>query len=195
MNTALNRHKLILMRREAERRLADADTLAEADMLTEAIADTDAPEARLCRVSDSAYLLRLLGLELLLKCVHEATLRTVSRHGHHYEVIFSTLPAAMQARHLRLAGERIGPSGLASDALGVLAEWGRNFIALRYPYEKYEHPSEQVYRALGERWVAEGAPLQSATFRYYPEELFGFVHALRIVADEVASGANESPLA
>lgn len=66
MNTPLNLHKLILMRREAERRLADADTLDEADMNAEAnmlaeaiaeadtLADADALEARLGRVSDSA---------------------------------------------------------------------------------------------------------------------------------------------
>ncbi|SOZ49321.1 conserved hypothetical protein [Cupriavidus taiwanensis] len=179
----INPHKLSLMRREAERRLADADRLDVSDPLGDA--------------SDSAHLLRLLGVELLLKYVHEAVLGHAPKlkhplNGHSYEAIFAELPDAMQTRLLQVVGECVGPSGLAHDAVGIFSEWGRNFIGLRYPHEKYE-VTEDEYRELGEDWVAIGAPLGLATFRYHPKELTGFVHALRTIADELPPGAREYP--
>jgi hypothetical protein len=83
------------------------------------------------RLWDIGYLLRLLGLELLLKAVHEATCGKASRHGHRYDAIFAALPEGVRKRLLDVAGERIGPSGQNHNAPGVLAEWGRNFIDMR----------------------------------------------------------------
>ncbi len=114
-------------------------------------------------------------------------LQEKSRHHHAYEKIFQALPAHLQSRLLKLAGERIGPSRLSRDAASVLKEWGRNFIDLRYPYERYESLTEEQYAALGKEWAAKGAPADVATFRYYPEELFAMLHALRLVAEEMAN--------
>lgn len=160
------------MRQEALQRLRDAETLSEAMALGEQ--------------SDSPYLLSLLGLELLIKFVFESVLRKPSR-GHEYEKLFKELPSAVQARLLCLAGERVGPSALAESHESVLQEWGQNFIVLRYPWERYATLSENQYSRAGNEWVAKGAPLEEATFRYYPEELVGFLAALRIVAAEVAN--------
>lgn len=173
----MNELKLRLMLREASQRLEDADLLSNASTTYK---------------SDSAYLLRLLGLELLLKCIHELTLgeppkRTGLGKGHSYAAIFMALPDEAQSRILQIAGERIGPSELSNNAVRVLEEWGKNFSALRYPYEKYELLSEQQYREQGERWMRAGAPLDEAVFRYYPEELFGFIHALRTFVADAAS--------
>jgi len=68
--------------------------------------------------------------------------------------------------------------------LAVLAEWGSNFVSHRYPYERYENLTENEYRALGRAWVDNGASLEDAAFRYHPEELFGFIYAIRRVANE-----------
>lgn len=168
----MNKLRLRLMHQEALQRLHDAETLSEAMALGER--------------SDSPYLLRLLGLELLLKFVFESVLHELGR-GHEYEKLFNELPSVLQARLLSLAGERIGPSALAENHESVLQEWGQNFIALRYPWERYAHLSEEQYSNVGNEWVAKGAPLEEATFRYHPQELVGFLAALRLVAAEVAN--------
>ncbi len=162
-----------IMHREALQRLTDAEVLYRASAI-------DAP-------SDSVHLLQLLGLELLLKLVHEVVLQEKSKHRHAYEKIFQALPTHLQSRLLKLAGERIGPSILSRDAISVLKEWGRNFIALRYPYERYDSLTEEQYAALGKQWLDAGAPIEDATFRYHPDELFGMLYALRLVAEEMAN--------
>src|ERR1700758_3860284 len=123
------------MRRESERRLAAAKLLKDAGD------DTDSP-----------YLLELLAFELLLKLLVEITTQSPAPTHHSYEKIFVTLPDHVQADILRLAGERIGPSALKADHLGVLRDLGSNFVKLRYPYEKYSHMSEAEYDEVGAKW-------------------------------------------
>lgn len=175
----MNQLKVRLMYQEALRRLQDAETLSDAMLLSEQ--------------SDSPYLLRLLGLELLLKLVHELVNHVPAPNHHQYEKIFEKLPSSLQDRLLSLAGERVGPSALASKHPCVLQEWGANFIALRYPWERYKNMSEEEYSQIGKTWVEKGAPLDDATFRYYPEELVGFIAALRIVVGEFVEGSVNSP--
>lgn len=160
---------LKLMHREALRRLEDAQALGGR--------------------GDSAHLLSLLGLELLLKLVHEVVVSKKTFHGHKYQLIFCDLPAETQREILARAGNRIGPSALNTGASDILKEWGENFISLRYPYEKYEGLTEEEYHLLGEEWIESGAPIEEAMFRYFPEELFGMLEALKQMADEMASNS------
>ena len=93
----MNKLKLRLMYEEAMKRLRDAQTLSDAMPFHE--------------ISDSPYLLKLLGLELLLKIVYEHEVgQTMS--GHAYDELFEKLPQDLQAKLLSLAGERIGPSSV-----------------------------------------------------------------------------------
>ena len=148
-----------LMLRESDSRLQSADLLRTAG-----------------DDSDSAYLLRLLGFELLLKVIFEDSLGVSAPKHHRYAEIFAALPQDAQAKLVRLAGERIGPSALASDPIQVLTELGANFIGIRYPYDKYAGMSAAEYAQAGSDWVAAGAGLQSAVFRYHPEELLGLTY-------------------
>ncbi|HEV2538528.1 MAG TPA: hypothetical protein VGU03_02365 [Frateuria sp.] len=132
--------------------------------------------------SNSPYLLQLVGFELLLKVVVEQFTQAVA-HGHKYHDLFALLSPQHQADVLRIAGERIGPSALATDHVGVLADLGSNFVKLRYPHEKYGHLTPQEYAHVGPAWVAAGAKLEHADFRYHPEELLGLTYALRQVAN------------
>ena len=109
--------------------------------------------------------------------------------GHEDEKLFNRLPADLQSRLLSLAGERVGPSSLTSNHNLILREWGRNFIDLRYPWERYKGMSEEDFSRVSAEWVAKGAPLEDASFRYYPEELVGLLAALRTVASELADHA------
>ena len=167
----MNKLKLRLMYQEALQRLKDAETLSQAISLGES--------------ADSAYLLKLLGLEILLKIVYEFTLCKPGRR-HEYEKLFGELPQNLQTRLLALAGERVGLSALAENHELVLKEWGKNFVALRYPWERYATLSEEQYSTISEAWVSKGAPLEEATFRYHPEELVGMLSALCLVAAEAA---------
>ena len=132
--------------------------------------------------SDSAYLLRLIGFELLLKLVVERSTRSIV-HGHIYRDLFNQLSPQEQADILRVAGERIGPSALSNDHLFVLTDLGSNFVKLRYPYEKYGHMTQQEYAQVGANWVAAGANTADADYRYHPEELLGLTFALQQVAN------------
>lgn len=138
---------------------------------------------------DSAHLLSLLGLELLLKLVHEVSTGKKTFHGHKYDLIFRDLPVETQTEILERAGNRIGTSALNNAAADILKEWGENFISLRYPYEKYEGFTEEEYQKLGDDWIAAGAPVDKAYFRYFPEELFGMVDALKKMAEEMANNS------
>ena len=161
------------MYREALQRLEDAEVLYRASSV-------GAP-------MDSVHFLQLLGLELLLKLAYEVALQRKAPSNHKYHEIFQDLPATMKNTLLELAEKRIGPSSLTNDALLVLKEWGKNFIDLRYPYEQYESFSEDEYSELGKKWLENGASIEEATFKYYPDELFGILHALRIVTDAMAN--------
>jgi hypothetical protein len=158
------RHKL--MRDEAAKRLVAARALR---------ASFDA--------SDSAYLLELLGFELLLKLTFETTCQKPAPTHHRYDEIFAALPIDTQARVLRLAAERSHLADLAACHVNVLKDLGSNFINLRYPYEKYGHLTEEEYLAVGEAWMAAGGDVATADYRYHPEELFALTAALRDVPD------------
>ena|SRR6185312_9212254 len=154
------RHKL--MRRESNRRLAAAETLSNA-----------------AGESDETYLLRLLGFELLLKLAVELkTGRSAPKH-HQFHKIFRLLPRTVQKDILRLAGERIGPSALGTNRNSVLKDLGRNFVNLRYPFERYSHMTETEYLDVGAKWLASGAQDSQAHFRFHPEELRGLTAALQ----------------
>ncbi len=157
------RHKLMI--EESEKRFASAKLLRSAG-------DS----------SDSAYLLQLLAFELLLKVVVEQSTQSIA-HGHNYKDLFASLSPQRQAEVLRIAGERIGPSLLTTNQNGVLSDLGSNFVKLRYPYDKYNDLTHQEYVRVGADWVAAGARLEDADYRYHPEELFGLTYALRQVVN------------
>jgi hypothetical protein len=82
------------MHQEALQRLRDAETLSDA--------------MGSFGQSDSPYLLRLLGLELLLKFVYESVLNKRAQ-GHHYHELFRELSGHLQSRLLNLAGRTNWP--------------------------------------------------------------------------------------
>jgi hypothetical protein len=127
---------------------------------------------------DSAYLLDLIAFELLLK----ATVRIHASgpvQGHCYPELFAKLPVAVRSRVLEVASDRMTTAADYSDLQGLLKVWSRNFVDMRYPYEKYEGMTEQQYRVRGADWLARGAPTAEADFACYPSELNGMIVALQ----------------
>jgi HEPN domain-containing protein len=157
------RHRLMLQ--ESETRLASAKLLRDAE-----------------DDSDSAYLLELLAFELLLKLVTERSTGSPAPTHHLYERIWDSLSASTQTDLLRLAGERVGPSGLTFNVRAVLQDLSSNFVQLRYPFERYSQMTETEYSRVGASWIANGANTFEAHFRYHPEELFGLTVALQTLS-------------
>ncbi len=127
--------------------------------------------------SDSAYLLELLALELLLKAAVRLHTRQAAT-GHDYGALFGHLPSSIQTELLAKAGGRMSTGATYQNVSELFAAWSKNFIALRYPYEKYQGLTEDQYRARGDAWLAAGADPAAADFTYHPEELNGLVWAL-----------------
>jgi HEPN domain-containing protein len=165
-------YRLQLVQREAEHCLEDARQLSKSGASSPFF--------------NSAHLLSLLAFELLLKLVYEIELGKPPRN-HKYDQMFSKLPREIQERLIALAEEQIGRAWLSVNLDAVLKEWAKNFIDLRYPYERYEGMTEAEYKSFCEDWKKRGAPLEGAQFRFYPEELRGMLHAVRIMANELAN--------
>jgi hypothetical protein len=160
MDDAKSAASVARMKREAEDRLADASIL----------------RGCIGRRSDANYLLELLAFEILLKAVCRIN-KVELKRNHSYAALFAALPSATRESVVRRAKERMGASVDYSDLPSLLATFARNFIVLRYPYEAYEGLTDEEYRALGENWIAKGAPLTSATFVYHSEALYGLTVA------------------
>lgn len=160
----LNTHLHKLMLKECEKRFRAAKLLSQSG-------DN----------SDSAYLLELIGFEILLKIVVEQHTKSTA-HGHCYRDLFVSLPDQTQANILSIARNHIGPSALDSDHMSVFVDLGTNFVKLRYPYERYALMSEQEYAGVGTEWIEAGAEVRDAHYRYHPQELDGLVCALQQVA-------------
>ncbi|MGT2476665.1 hypothetical protein [Paraburkholderia terrae] len=108
---------------------------------------------------------------------HHRSPGEIRNASHKYDQLFAFLPETARLELVQRARERVGQSAL-ENAVKVLEVWTKNFVRLRYPYESYPGLTQEQYERLGEEWFEAGAPLENATFVYYPEELFGFTHAL-----------------
>lgn len=159
--TSATRLQLTLMKEEASTRLADAAVL----------------EADLHRTSDSGYLLRLLAFELLLKAA-AIIYGKEPPHHHRYQRIWSLLPQGVRQRTLADAAYRMAGVSDYCDIDALLSTWSSNFVAMRYPFEKYLGLTEHEYIARGNDWVAAGSTIDDADFVYHPTELLGLTEAL-----------------
>ena len=173
MNQASSAADIERMLSLAEEYIADAEILARA-------AD---------KASHADYLLKLTAFEILLKALRIAEGLAPSR-SHSYGELFCGLPDPVQQEILTLASDRIGPSAEYSDRAKLLGTYHRNFIALRYAYEPYEGMTAAQVHELGDQWLSRGAPVDEATFAFYPEELFGLIEALRVLLKRHLSNTN-----
>jgi hypothetical protein len=131
--------------------------------------------------SNSPHLLSLLGFELLLKLAYELTNGDRAPQHHKYKVLFANLRPAVRREIEEQARIRVGPAAFEFELDSILEDWTTNFVALRYPYERYSNKSEDEYKRHGPNWVARGAKLEEADFRLHPEALFGMIESLKLV--------------
>jgi len=132
--------------------------------------------------SDSKYLIKLIIFELLLKIVYENCLGFFAPKIHSYEKIFTLLPQDIQGKILTIAEQCNQKLNLRVSHSKVLKTLGRNFVNMRYPYEKYRGMTESKYKTKGSEWIAKGAEEKDADFIYYPNELDALTFALKQIA-------------
>ena len=154
---------------EARNRLHDADILATS----------------LRAASDSAALLRILALEVLLKAaVHSAN--STYKRNHNYAALWEALAPEVTAAVLR-ASDQADPGRLSVEAIpSLLKNWEFVFKKARYYYEFYENYSLAEQAELGELWLSLGAPEGEAEVRYLPSELRALTAGLLAHLDNVA---------
>ena len=128
----MNEH-VARMLSDAQDRLNDADVLAESGRAA----------------SNSASLLRILALEVLLKAAQWASLGRYKR-SHAYSALWDALPATARAAVLSVAKQRF-PGHADFSSLGALfKDWEYAFTKGRYYFELYENYTLQEQRELGE---------------------------------------------
>ncbi len=149
------------MLRDAQDRLNDADILAQS----------------LCAASDSASLLRILALEVLLKAAQLAALGRYKR-SHNYSALWTALPATAKASVLDVANQRYPGYADLSDLDALLEDWEYAFTKGRYYFELYENYTQEQQCELGELWVSLGAPEHEAEVRFHPFELQALTEGL-----------------
>ena len=146
---------------EAEGRLCDAEILSRS----------------LAATSDSAELLRILALEVLLKtwlCAKSVKLR----RNHNYRGLWDAFEQDAQDSVL-LGAAVVDPGRLSAATVPILlSNWETVFKKARYYYEFYEDYSLHEQHELGQFWISIGAPESEAEVRYFPEELRALTHGL-----------------
>ena len=130
--------------------------------------------------SDSDALLRILALEVLLKC---AVLLTgeAPAPDHDYISHWNQLPNGVQGEILSAARQRMpgDPRVDLSDLGRLLKAFSWLFTQGRYYPDLYKSRTLEEQHAEGEKWLTQDAPLEAARIRYRPEELWCLIHGLR----------------
>jgi len=131
------------------------------------------------RDSDSGYLLKLLGFELLLKAALYAE-KSQENHNHNYYAVYCTL--SPQLKIFLISEAQIESQVFdIEERVEIILKWYRyNFVRLRYPFQSYKGMSESEYEEYSNLYAELGCPEGEAEFEYYPRELHGLYIALEI---------------
>lgn len=127
---------------------------------------------------NSQPVLSVLTFEILLKCVYLIDLNEQPNFGHDYLKGWNCLPPASRQNILECAKDRYGPDADLSDLPAVLKDFKIVFLRARYSYEKNQDQSDREVEQKGWKWEEAGAPLNTADFRFRPDELSALVFAL-----------------
>ena len=153
--------RVVRMFHEAQDRLHDADILA----------------CSLDTRSDSQAIIRILGFEILLKCVLLLSGQEPKK-SHNYKKLWHGLPGNVRKEVLRVASERMPGHADLSNLEEKFDWYWFVFERARYHYELYENYSLKEQTELGELWIALGAPSNEAVVQYFPLELMCLIAGL-----------------
>lgn len=157
----MNEQLVRRMYNEAMERVEDADILAQS----------------LRSDSNSAQIIRVLSLEVLLKAAIVLSGQTPNQH-HDYAKHWLALPGYAQKAVLKEAMDRMPGHTDFSDLPKLLKCYEHVFVKARYGYEALANYSDSECSELGEFWLSLGAPSDEALVQYYPLELICLVEGL-----------------
>lgn len=142
--------RVVRMFHEAQDRLHDADVLARS-------LDTR---------SDSQAIIRILGFEILLKCVL-VLCGQEPKASHNYRKLWLGLPGHVRKKVMAVASERMPGYADLTNLEQKLDWWQFVFERARYHYELYEDYTYKEQSELGELWVSLGTPNHEAVVQYF----------------------------
>jgi hypothetical protein len=140
---------------------------------------------------NSDHLLRVLGLEVLLKGVLKLAAveyPTRGAGGHDYEALFNRLPQEVRRAVLKVAAEQMQgmteeyPKVDISNGRGlnkVLRQSAEFFTSARYQFESFEGYTMEEQRAVEERWMERGGRQDEAAIVFHTEEVKAIIAGLR----------------
>ncbi|MEL6370319.1 MAG: hypothetical protein AAFY84_11115 [Pseudomonadota bacterium] len=149
------------------------------DSAMDRIHDADILSTQIWVRTDAASLLKILGLEILLKCAVRFEDGNY-RQGHKYAALWQTLSPSSRERVIAEAENRFTTHFSAQDVEAALPNWQKVFCKGRYEYEEFENGAliVDLDHAIENKDPVEGA------FSYFPNELQGLLFGLRIILEE-----------
>ncbi len=160
--------------------MRSASDLAK-QMLIEALAladDADILSESLISQSNAPALLRILAVEILLKCTLLLCGKRYKRN-HEYVEFWTLLPEDARSQILDATRNHTIEGANLPDIDHLLSEWTCVFRRARYYYELYPDHTLQEQKDLGKAWAERGGPIEEAKLRFYPNELCSFLGGLQ----------------
>jgi len=134
---------------------------------------------------DASYLLRILSLELFLKTIVVLT-KGESIFGHSYKEIYEYLDADTRNLILANLNSRSDVKYSNSQVKGYLAQYGKNFILIRYSYEDFVNNDIDEYSDIVRRFMqSEPHDFTHAKIIYYSKELDLLVESIKNLCDNL----------
>jgi hypothetical protein len=154
------------MYESAMSRIGDADTLSSS-----------------LRLSDSASILRILGMEILLKAAI-ALAGLEPKKSHNYLSLWNQLPVHVRDRVVEVANRRMPTHADLSNIPKLLTWYQYIFEKIRYPYEQFENYTDEEIRELSRFWGDDlDAAVDEALVQYYPNELTCLIEGLKVFVE------------
>jgi len=141
--------------------------------------DAELLSQQLSQRSDSASLLKILALEILLKCAVRVE-DSNYRQSHNYKGLWDNLSSSSRERIIAEAENRFTVHFKAEKIPNALPNWQKIFCKGRYEYEEFSN--DIVIHDL-DAVIESGKPVEGA-FIYFPMELDGLIYGLRIILEE-----------
>jgi HEPN domain-containing protein len=134
---------------------------------------------------DASYLLRILSLELFLKTVVILT-KGESIHGHVLEEIYEYFDPEIRNSILITFNKLCDSKYSDADIKKYLAQYGKNFVSIRYPYECFKDKDMDEYLAMVRRFM-ESKPddFTHAQIVYKSKELYSLVESIKSVCENL----------
>lgn len=134
-------------------------------------------------LTDSSSILRILGMEILLKTA-VALSGIKPKRSHDYVALWNQLSSDARGLIMDVATQRMPGHADLSNVPKLLAWYRYIFEEVRYPYEQFEDYTDDEVRELSRFWGEDlEAETEEALVRYYPDELTCIIEGLKVYVE------------